>query len=96
MGQMTWHERVRGLRTWREASFAAANLHFDRGEGASKPIVIVLTIAHLDHVPENSADDNLRAFCQRHHLRHDLAHHKQTAYMTRKASARTVDMFGAG
>lgn len=32
---------------------------------------IVLTVAHLDHVPENCADDNLRAWCQRCHNRYD-------------------------
>lgn len=58
-----------------------------------KIIMIVLTIAHLDHTPENCSDDNLRAWCQRHHLRYDVAHHKQTAYATRKANAGTVDMF---
>ena len=63
------------------------------GGGEIKLIMIVLTIAHLDHTPENCADDNLRAWCQRHHLAYDAAHHKQTAYATRKAAARTVDMF---
>ena len=28
---------------------------------------IVLTVAHLDHVPEHCADDNLEALCQRCH-----------------------------
>ena len=38
---------------------------------------VVLTIAHLDHTPENCADGNLRAWCQRCHLNYDrkaLAH----------------------
>ncbi len=34
-------------------------------------IRIVLTIAHLDHTPENCAADNLRAWCQRCHNRYD-------------------------
>ena len=54
---------------------------------------IVLTIAHLDHVPENCADENLRAWCQRCHLRYDAEHHKQTAYRTRKNAALTIDMW---
>ncbi len=37
---------------------------------------VVLTTAHLDHVPENVDDDNLRAMCQRCHLRYDRHHHK--------------------
>jgi len=36
-----------------------------------KIIRIVLTVAHLDHQPENCDPDNLRAFCQRCHNRHD-------------------------
>lgn len=32
---------------------------------------IVLTIAHLDHVPENCSEENLRAWCQRCHNRYD-------------------------
>lgn len=31
----------------------------------------VLTVAHMDHRPEHCEDDNLRAFCQRCHLRYD-------------------------
>lgn len=60
-----------------------------------KIIKIVLTIAHLDHTPENCSDENLRAWCQRHHLAYDAQHHKQTAYLTRKRAAATVDMFEA-
>lgn len=33
---------------------------------------IVLTVAHLDHTPENCADDNLRAMCQRCHNLYDM------------------------
>lgn len=33
---------------------------------------VVLTIAHLDQVIENNDPSNLRALCQRCHLRHDL------------------------
>jgi hypothetical protein len=60
-----------------------------------KIIMIVLTIAHLDHQPENCAEDNLRAWCQRHHLAYDAEHHKQTGYATRKKAANTLDMFEA-
>lgn len=33
--------------------------------------VIVLTIAHLDHMPENCEPENLRAWCQRCHNTYD-------------------------
>jgi 5-methylcytosine-specific restriction endonuclease McrA len=32
---------------------------------------VVLTIAHLDHTPENNDPSNLRALCQRCHNRYD-------------------------
>jgi hypothetical protein len=37
---------------------------------------VVLTVAHLDHNPENNAEENLKAMCQRCHLRYDQHHHK--------------------
>ena len=54
---------------------------------------IVLTIAHLDHVPENCSDDNLRAWCQRCHLRYDAEMHKANSWATRRAKSGTADMF---
>lgn len=57
-----------------------------------KVIEIVLTVAHLDHTPENCAPDNLAAWCQRHHLAYDLPHHVTNAYMTRKAKAHTQEL----
>lgn len=54
---------------------------------------IVLTIAHLDHQPENNSDDNLRAYCQRCHLLHDVDHHKATAAATRHARRAVADLF---
>ena len=35
---------------------------------------VVLTIAHLDHTPENCDPANLRALCQRCHNRYDAPH----------------------
>jgi hypothetical protein len=45
---------------------------------------VILTVAHLDHVPENCADDNLRAMCQRCHLRYDAQLHQDNARLTRE------------
>jgi 5-methylcytosine-specific restriction endonuclease McrA len=39
---------------------------------------IVLTIAHLDHTPENCARENLRALCQKCHNTYDASHRAQT------------------
>ena len=49
----------------------------------SAPVTVVLTVAHLDHTPENCDDDNLAALCQRCHLTYDAKHHAATARRTR-------------
>lgn len=43
-----------------------------------KYIVIVLTVAHLDHQPENCDYSNLLAMCQMCHNNYDKAHRKAT------------------
>lgn len=55
---------------------------------------IVLTIAHLDHTPENCAMENLRAWCQRCHLRYDAQHHAINARETRRSRKAVSDLFG--
>lgn len=49
--------------------------------------IVVLTVAHRDHMPENCDDGNLFAACQRCHLAYDREHHAQTAVRTRQALA---------
>lgn len=44
---------------------------------------VVLTVAHLDHTPENCDDSNLRALCQRCHNRYDSAYRAETRRRTR-------------
>ena len=81
--------------TYADARAVAAGMYHAVGDSGPTPTIIVLTVAHLDHQPENCHPDNLAAMCQRHHLAYDAQLHKQTAYATRKANARTVDMFMA-
>lgn len=38
---------------------------------------VVLTIAHLDHNPQNCDPSNLRALCQKCHNRYDAEHRKK-------------------
>jgi hypothetical protein len=58
-------------------------------------IRIVLTVAHLNHVPGDDRDENLQALCQYHHLRLDAEHHRETR-ATRKDRARPVLVAAAG
>lgn len=43
---------------------------------------VVLTIAHLDHTPENCNPENLRALCQKCHNRYDAKHRTETRKLT--------------
>lgn len=84
------------LQSWSyaQARQFAADLDWAEILGESpKPIVIVLTVAHLDHQPENCDDENLRAMCQRHHLAHDAEHHKANTQATRRARKAVGDLF---
>lgn len=69
--------------------------HMSNFECNGKWINIVLTIAHLDHQPENCADDNLKALCQRCHLLHDQQHHRANAAITRHQRKAAGDLFAA-
>lgn len=53
---------------------------------------IVCTVAHLDHVPEHCADENLLFLCQRCHLAHDRLQHAQSRYMTLRARTQTLEL----
>jgi hypothetical protein len=56
-------------------------------------IVVVLTVAHLDHTPENCTDDNLRAWCQKCHNSYDAPTRargiRERARMTRRELNKT-------
>lgn len=54
---------------------------------------VVLTVAHLNHVPEDVSDGNLRAMCQRCHLTYDAKHHAANAARTRRARKALGDLF---
>lgn len=55
--------------------------------------IVVLTVAHLDHQPENCSDSNLRAMCQRCHLRYDAKHHQKNAAVTRRTKKQNGELF---
>lgn len=58
-------------------------IEFLFGDLTPKEIRIVLTIAHLDHTPENCAPDNLAALCQKCHLNYDAQYHAMRRMETR-------------
>jgi hypothetical protein len=56
-------------------------------------VKIVLTVAHLDHTPENCDFSNLKAMCQRCHLAYDAQHHAQSRYETKRLGKVSHDLF---
>lgn len=65
----------------------------ERDDSWGDPVRIVLTIAHLDQQPENCAPENLRALCQRCHLRYDHAQHVGNARKTRHGRKAHRELF---
>lgn len=91
---LSWPDMQRW--TFSEARQFAAELDWDMGDGAggkAKPIVIVLTVAHLNHQPEDCRPENLAAWCQRHHLAYDHQHHQVNAQATRRARLGQGELF---
>lgn len=58
-----------------------------------KPVRVVLTVAHLDHQPENCARDNLKALCQRCHNAYDAPMRRQGLAERRKSALASGDLF---
>jgi len=61
-------------------------------------VLIVLTIAHLNHIPGDDRDENLLALCQWCHLNYDKLHHKETRSERKDAARPLLDLareFGA-
>lgn len=55
--------------------------------------LVVLTIAHLNHNPKDSRRRNLKAMCQRCHLRYDVKHHMKNAAATRARKSGQLSLF---
>ena len=58
-----------------------------------KTILIVLTVAHLDHDPANNDLDNLRALCQRCHNRHDAKDRAKNRKLRVERRERQMELF---
>lgn len=46
---------------------------------------VILTVAHLNHTPSDCRPENLKAMCQRCHLRYDVDHHRETISKRKQA-----------
>lgn len=87
----------RDPRVWRRAEDFAPACGRDPFEVEwGRAVRIVLTVAHLNHTPEDSREENLAALCQRCHLGHDKEQHAETRRRSRDAKAGQGDLFGRG
>ena len=94
-----------GRHVWREASASAYENGYcadngsevaDSGEDTCdyRPAVrVVLTVAHLDHQPENCERSNLKALCQRCHNRYDAKTRASGIAAREREKAAERDMF---
>jgi hypothetical protein len=58
-----------------------------------RAVKVVLTVAHLDHQPENCEESNLMSLCQLHHLRLDKHQHRRNAATSRRARKNNLELF---
>lgn len=75
MGECGLHNRTRGPRRCEERHGESAKWAKGR---------VVLTVAHLNHAPSDCREENLKAMCNRCHLRMDSKHHQRNAATTRQ------------
>jgi hypothetical protein len=60
---------------------------------AGRTTRVVLAAAHRDHNPRHNSRRNLRALCQRCHLRHDRRQHRWQRWLTHRRRYAIGDLF---
>lgn len=66
-------------------------LHNEKAKFANGKII--LTVAHLNHQENDCRDENLKAMCNRCHLRYDSIHHQKNAKITRRKKLNIDELF---
>lgn len=86
--------RIKGRARWRcectgecglHPGARCIELHHQKAKFAKGRVV--LTVAHLNHNPGDCREENLKAMCQRCHLRYDLPLHLENSRNTREAKS---------
>ena len=60
----------------------------------ARVITVVLAVVHLNHIPGDDQDENLRAFCQWCHLHHDVEQHRATRGTRRDKGRPLLNPYG--
>lgn len=94
-----------GYPLWREAEATAYENGYSAITGAEvedsgldtcdwgNPVRVILTVAHLDHQPENCDPSNLRAWCQRCHNLYDAPMRAAGRRLRARMAAAAGDLF---
>ena len=88
--------QCRADHTWDGRNWAGNVSRCPARHGLPHPVtgsIVVLTVAHLDHRPENCDDANLKAMCQRCHNRYDADHRRAGRKARQRARAAIGDLF---
>ena len=78
---------------WRDRHGAPGQGPQPDDAASMRRVRVVIATAHLDHDPTNRDPANLRALCQRCHLRHDLAAHLRQRRVTCRRRDAVGDLF---
>lgn len=72
--------------------------HLDDGPEPrfAEAVKVIITVAHLDHTPENCKPENLRALCQRCHNRLDAPMRRAGMRERARATRASGDLFEGG
>lgn len=85
---------VRWIGVWYQAPEGTKHGDMMRVLGVErKTIRIVLTVAHLNHKPEDCDPANLKCWCQRCHLAYDKEYHIESARRTRAEKTGQMHLF---
>lgn len=86
-----WYDKLQG--EWRDDQGAPARWPDIEDFARRREWRVLLGTAHLDHNVGNSRPDNLKALCQRCHLRHDRAEHLRRRRITYRLRRALGDLF---
>lgn len=85
-----------GDRRRRDREYPVPGTSITVGGVARRIIRIILTVAHLDHTPENCDPANLKCWCQRHHNRYDAKMRTEGKLQRARALKASADLFQKG
>jgi hypothetical protein len=86
-----WDEEAQ---SWRDGQGRPLlRLDLTTHESAVRITRVVLATAHLDHDPTNNRLRNLKALCQRCHMRHDRDEHRRRRWLTLRMRKAIGDLF---